>query len=235
MAELKFEDGLLTGQFAGHPELAKSFLAERNRQSKAVRLYKRGLDISLTLLFMPLWLSIIAILGLLARLDGGPGFFAHERIGRDGRKFKCWKIRTMVPDAADRLARHLNTNPTARLEWQENHKLNDDPRITRLGSFLRRTSLDEIPQLLNVLRGDMSLVGPRPVVQDELEKYGVYRSGYLAMTPGITGLWQISGRNDVSYAARVMMDMEYLAKSSLVLDLKILIKTLHAVLARTGK
>jgi lipopolysaccharide/colanic/teichoic acid biosynthesis glycosyltransferase len=161
--------------------------------------------------------------------------FGHARVGRGGRMFRCWKIRTMVPDAESRLAAYLNLNPAAAAEWDAERKLNDDPRITRIGDIMRRTSLDELPQIWNVLIGEMSFVGPRPVTADELGKYGISRSAYCAMRPGITGLWQVSGRNEVSYAERVALDVDYLRRMSLALDLSIIARTAGVIVRPTGK
>lgn len=141
----------------------------------------------------------------------------------------------MVPDAAERLQRHLAENPDAAIEWRETRKLTRDPRITQLGALLRKTSLDELPQLWNVLRGDMSFVGPRPVPDDELELYGSARGAYEQMRPGITGLWQVSGRNDVLYAQRVALDVDYLRRMSLGLDLWIMLRTALVVVKPTGR
>jgi lipopolysaccharide/colanic/teichoic acid biosynthesis glycosyltransferase len=166
--------------------------------------------------------------------DGGPILFAHRRIGQSGRTFYCLKFRSMAVDAEARLAALLAEDPGARAEWELDHKLRNDPRVTRLGAFLRKTSLDELPQLLNVLRGDMCLVGPRPIVEAEVVKYGRRFSDYCAVKPGITGLWQVSGRNDTSYRTRVALDSVYAHRRCLKLDAYILACTLPAVLARRG-
>jgi lipopolysaccharide/colanic/teichoic acid biosynthesis glycosyltransferase len=166
--------------------------------------------------------------------DGGPIFFAHRRIGRNGRPFPCLKFRSMAVDAEARLERLLATDLQAQREWAATHKLRVDPRITRIGDFLRRSSLDELPQFLNVLRGEMSLVGPRPVVQAEAKHYGRWFGNYCSVRPGITGLWQVSGRSDVSYRQRVALDVLYVRRKSLVMDFGILVQTVPAVLARRG-
>jgi len=166
--------------------------------------------------------------------DGGPVLFAHRRIGRYGETFRCLKFRSMAVDAEARLERLLATDAAARREWEADHKLRDDPRVSPIGAFLRKTSLDELPQLLNVIRGEMSLVGPRPVVQAEAQKYGRKFAHYCAVRPGITGLWQVSGRNDVSYGRRVALDVLYARHKSLRLDLAILLRTVPAVLFRSG-
>jgi len=196
---------------------------------------KRVLDLGFVLALLPLALPLMAILALTIRRDGGPAFFGHARIGRHGRTFRCWKLRTMVPDAEAALAAHLAADRDAAAEWARDYKLTDDPRVTRLGRFLRRTSLDELPQLLNVARGDMSVVGPRPVTVAELSKYDGFSWVYLAVKPGLTGLWQVSGRNDVDYAARVALDVDYHASRSFVGDVAIIARTGRAVLARTGR
>jgi exopolysaccharide production protein ExoY len=190
---------------------------------------------------------LLALLGLLFVLplmiavalaiwvqDRGPVLFAHRRVGRGGKPFYCLKFRSMALDAEARLAELLAADPAARAEWEADHKLRDDPRVTPLGAFLRKTSLDELPQLLNVLRGEMNLVGPRPIVEAEIPKYGSRFRHYCAVKPGITGLWQVSGRNDVSYRARVAMDALYARKHSPILDAWVIVATIPAVLARKG-
>jgi lipopolysaccharide/colanic/teichoic acid biosynthesis glycosyltransferase len=196
---------------------------------------KRALDIlgAGLLLFaaMPAFLVIAA----LVRLDGGRVFYAHERIGRGGRSFGCLKFRSMVADADRRLAALLERDPFARAEWDATRKLKNDPRITWVGRFLRASSLDELPQLINVLKGEMSLVGPRPVQANELAAfYGAAAQHYMSVRPGITGAWQVSGRNDTSYAQRVALDVAYASNPSLLTDLGILLRTPAAVLARRG-
>lgn len=200
------------------------------------RVQKRLLDLVICAVLVPLLLPVILVLAIFVRRDGGPAFFSHERIGRNGVPFKCWKLRSMVPDAKARLDKLLKQDPQAAAKWKLERKLDDDPRITRLGAVLRKCSLDELPQLWNVIRGEMSLVGPRPVPRDELdEKYGDYKWIYQTMRPGVTGSWQVSGRNDVSYDQRVQMDIAYCNKMSLGLDLMIIARTASAVLNRTGK
>jgi lipopolysaccharide/colanic/teichoic acid biosynthesis glycosyltransferase len=166
--------------------------------------------------------------------DGGPVLFAQTRIGRGGRTFKCLKFRTMAVDAEERLKAYLACDPRARAEWKLDHKLRHDPRITPIGAFLRKSSLDEIPQLFNVLRGEMNLVGPRPIVHDEIVRYGPRFKHYCRVKPGITGLWQVSGRNDVSYRRRVAMDTLYAQHRSIPGDLRILALTAPAVLMKRG-
>jgi exopolysaccharide production protein ExoY len=186
----------------------------------------------LALLFTaPLFLAVATVVTL---SDGGPALFGHQRIGVGGRGFRCLKFRSMVQDADNRLAECLARDPGARAEWARDHKLRKDPRITPLGDFLRRSSLDELPQLINVLRGEMSIVGPRPIVSAEIPKYGARFSAYCRVRPGITGLWQVSGRNDTSYRRRVAMDTIYARNKRLSWDLKIVLLTVPAVLLARG-
>lgn len=171
---------------------------------------------------------------LIWRKDGRPILFGHYRVGQDGQMFKCLKFRSMVLNAADILEELLRTDPAARQEWDRDQKLSNDPRITPVGHFLRKTSLDELPQLFNVLRGDMSLVGPRPITLAELEKYGDVRWHYLNVKPGMTGLWQVSGRSDTTYEERVELDRTYVEKHTLWHDAVILVKTVLVVLGKGG-
>lgn len=195
---------------------------------------KRALDIAGTLVLAAVFAPLMLVIALLLRKEGGPVIYRHRRIGRAGRPFQCLKFRTMVPDA-DRVLRDLLAQDSKlQGEWLRNHKLRCDPRVTALGRFLRRTSLDELPQLWNVLRGEMSLVGPRPVVQQELLRYGRSIQVYLSSRPGITGLWQVQGRNDTHYRRRVAMDTYYVKRQSLLLDLYILVRTMRVVLGGRG-
>lgn len=173
---------------------------------------------------------MIAIAGLIRAATGGPAIFSQKRVGFAGEIFTCYKFRTMVADADEVLRRHLATDLDAAREWQETRKLRNDPRINCLGKILRKSSLDELPQLFNVLRGDMSLVGPRPVVPDEIAYYGSYAEECLRARPGVTGLWQTTGRNRVSYASRVTRDRYYIRRWSLRLDLILLLKTISAIM-----
>jgi Undecaprenyl-phosphate galactose phosphotransferase WbaP len=166
--------------------------------------------------------------------DGGQPFFGHMRVGHNGKPFKCYKFRSMVVNAEQVLEHLLANDPVARAEWALNFKLKNDPRVSKLGEFLRRSSLDELPQLWNVFKGDMSLVGPRPVIEAELERYGDDVGYYLMTRPGITGLWQVSGRNDVDYATRVYLDSWYVKNWSLWNDIAILFKTISVVRRRSG-
>ncbi len=189
------------------------------------------LALILTLIFLPFLLGLYAWIWI--SCNGNP-IFKQKRVGQDGRVFKIYKFRTMRLDAAQQLEKILRNDPEAREEWERDHKLKNDPRITPIGHFLRRTSLDELPQLINVLRGQMSLVGPRPIIEDEIPAYGEYLDYYQLVRPGITGLWQVSGRNELSYAERIQLDVWYVRNWSLELDLIILTKTLVTVLLRKG-
>ncbi len=195
---------------------------------------KRVMDVTGAVSFLIIFSPLIGLIALLVRLSGPGVIFAHTRVGRGGRLFPCYKFRTMVPDAQAVLDRLLVEQPALRAEWERDFKLKDDPRITRIGHFLRKYSLDELPQFWNVIRGDMSLVGPRPVVADELCRYGTKAPVYLAVRPGVTGLWQVGGRNDVDYAERIRMDSTYVAKQCLLMDLSILVKTVAVVFQRRG-
>jgi lipopolysaccharide/colanic/teichoic acid biosynthesis glycosyltransferase len=184
----------------------------------------------LLLLLAPLMLltALLITLG-----DGKSPVFGHRRYGRGGRTFLCYKFRSMAADADVRLARVLATDPAARAEWQRDHKLRDDPRVTAVGRIIRKTSIDELPQLINVLRGEMSLVGPRPIVAAEVRRYGRWFGHYCSVRPGITGIWQISGRNDVDYRRRVAMDSVMARRMSPRLYARVLAGTARTVL--TGK
>lgn len=196
---------------------------------------KRLLDVTLALLLLPPVGLVVLLLAAVVALDGSNPFFGHRRVGRDGRVFRCWKLRSMVAGAEDRLKAHLAADPAAAREWAETQKLVRDPRVTRIGRILRRTSFDELPQLWNVLAGDMSLVGPRPVTEAELVRYGVARDAYTGVRPGITGIWQVRGRNRLSYAERVRLDAEYARGVSLRLDLALLVRTVPAVVRLSGQ
>lgn len=196
---------------------------------------KRMVDVVLALVMLLAVWPLLVVLGVLVAVDGGRPIFRHERVGLNGRRFGCLKLRSMVPDAQQRLEAILAADADAAAEWEQGHKLTCDPRITRLGGFLRTTSLDELPQLWNILRGEMSIVGPRPVTHDELGRYGDHAATYLSLRPGLTGLWQIAGRNDVDYDERVRMDLQYSRSVSLVGDLRIVVMTALVVLKATGR
>lgn len=213
--------------------------SEKNKYYQDDTLYrawgKRIFDITLAL-FMLLagGLLLLILMGLVA-LDGGKPLFAHKRVGQHGKLFKCLKIRSMRHGAEQQLAAILESDPAAAAEWAADHKLTNDPRVTRIGKFLRKSSLDELPQLVNVLRGEMSIVGPRPVTEEELARYGNARTGYFAMKPGLTGPWQVDGRNEISYEDRVALDVDYSRNYSFRRDLNIVAKTGFSVLQLTGK
>lgn len=198
------------------------------------RFGKRLMDLALVCLALPVAGPLVLVLAVLIRLQGGPAVYGHPRIGRGGRPFTCWKLRTMVPDAQGRLTRLLQTDPEAAREWRLYQKLRRDPRVTRLGHVLRRSCLDELPQLWNILRGEMSFVGPRPVTADELDRYGVDRAAYLSLRPGLTGAWQVSRCPTSSYAERVACDRSYARSVSFGRDLSILLRTFAAVFYGTG-
>jgi len=199
------------------------------------RVVKRTLDIVLVILASPVLLPLFLAVAAAVRFSSpGPVLFSHRRIRKHGEFFSMWKFRTMCVDSAQVLEDYLAANPEARKEWREPHKLKHDPRVTRVGVFLRRMSLDEVPQFWNVLPGTMSLVGPRPIVAAEVEKYGEYFEEYCKVKPGLTGLWQVSGRNEVSYEERVQLDCRYVRSWSLLGDAKIMSRTLSSVANQDG-
>ncbi|MEQ8597621.1 sugar transferase [Algiphilus sp.] len=204
----------------------------RNRYLSSRR--KRGLDIvgavGIGLFFSPVIVVVTAIMAF----QKGSIFFVHERIGHRGKRFSCYKFRSMVPDADRVLEQILENDHAARAEWNKGFKLRRDPRVTLVGAFLRKTSLDELPQLLNVLKGDMSLVGPRPVVREELLRYGRGARYYLSARPGLTGLWQVSGRSDVDYRRRVAMDRAYSERADIGMDINLIARTVIVVLKLKG-
>lgn len=195
---------------------------------------KRAFDILGASALLFVLLPIFIVIACVVLSDGGSVFFGHPRVGRGGRSFRCLKFRSMVPKADVVLAELLATDAGAREEWNRDFKLKNDVRITAVGRFLRKTSLDELPQLWNVLRGDMSLVGPRPIVTKELERYGADVRYYLSVRPGVTGLWQVSGRNNVDYSTRVALDVSYVKERSTLLDISILLRTFKVVFDGSG-
>jgi Undecaprenyl-phosphate galactose phosphotransferase WbaP len=199
------------------------------------RVVKRFCDVVLVLISLPVLLPILGIVSALVMLNSpGPVFYSHRRIRKGGAFFSMWKFRTMCVNSAEFLEDYLAQHPEARREWNRTHKLRHDPRITSIGSFLRRYSMDELPQLWNVLTGQMSLVGPRPIVAAEVERYGDCFDCYCRVKPGLTGLWQISGRSSLSYEERVALDCEYVGRWSLGEDVRILSKTLSTVVNQEG-
>ncbi len=196
---------------------------------------KRTFDIICSLSAILFLSPLFGLIMALIRLDSqGPIFFGHKRLGKSGRHFTCYKFRTMLPNAQEILDELLENDPEARAQWDKDFKLKDDPRITKIGHFLRKTSLDELPQIWNVLKGDMSLVGPRPIVDEEVERYRDKSRYFFRVTPGITGLWQVSGRNDVDYDERVILDEYYAKNWSLWLDIELLMRTFGAVVKKKG-
>ncbi len=193
---------------------------------------KRALDLVAVIAAAPLVLPLIALLALLVRLDGGPAFYAQMRVGRSGHLYRMWKLRSMVVDAEARMERHLAADPAARAEWDATQKLKADPRVTLVGRFLRKSSLDELPQLWNVLTGDMSLVGPRPMMPSQRVLYPGH--AYFRLRPGITGPWQVSERNATTFAARAGFDAEYEQALSFLTDTRLLLATVRVVLRATG-
>jgi lipopolysaccharide/colanic/teichoic acid biosynthesis glycosyltransferase len=201
------------------------------RKQPVYDVVKRFFDILLSLVALIGGSFIFLLIAIAIKLkDKGPLIYYHNRLGRNGKVFKCYKFRTMVPDAE----KILQSRPELMKEFTEGYKLKDDPRITPLGSFLRKSSLDEIPQFYNVLRGEMSLIGPRPVVPPEIERYGVYGEKLLCVKPGLSGMWQAYGRSSTTYKERVEMDMIYIDNRSILLDIKLAFMTVAAVFAKRG-
>jgi len=197
---------------------------------------KRIFDyISIVVILIIFWWIMMLIAAIIKITSPGPVVFGHSRVGRGGREFKCYKFRSMVSNSTEVLNNLLETDPLAREEWARDFKLRNDPRITRIGQFIRKTSLDELPQLWNVLVGEMSIVGPRPVVVQELERhYGAAQSDYLSVRPGLTGLWQVSGRNDMDYQERVKLDQHYVRTWNVWADFIIVMKTVGVMLRPRG-
>jgi undecaprenyl-phosphate galactose phosphotransferase len=224
--------GMEANHFFAHEVL---ILTMRNNLARRLpQLIKRCFDLAVSATVLTLASPLFLFIAFKVSQSGRPIFFGHTRVGQHNKPFKCYKFRTMAPNADQLLAELLARSPEARAEWERDFKLKDDPRITPIGRFLRKTSLDEIPQLWNVLKGDMSLVGPRPVVTAELDRYGNQVDYYLEAKPGITGLWQISGRNDVSYDTRVYLDAWYVKNWSLFNDIVILLRTVTVIFRKDG-
>jgi exopolysaccharide production protein ExoY len=219
--------------FGSSTLLTESVLAP-SAGRRFAQLLKRVLDILGAALLVVLAAPLMLVIAAIVAIDGGPVCYRHRRVGLAGRQFGCLKFRTMILGAQECLEEYLYYHPAAQREWADKAKLDRDPRITAVGRFLRRSSLDELPQLLNVIRGDMSLVGPRPITTEELSHYENAAALYFAVRPGITGLWQISGRNEIGYAQRVALDVHYIRSWSLTLDVSILLRTPRAVLSHRG-
>jgi exopolysaccharide production protein ExoY len=208
---------------------------KRRRNTQPSDTLKRAMDLVLAIPLAIFLLPALIVLALIIRKDDkGPILFKQTRRGKDGKPFTCYKFRTMVVDAQERLERLLASDPELFKEWEETQKLKDDPRITRRGGLLRRTSLDELPQLWNIIRGDMSVVGPRPIIEDEVRRYGSDIEHYDSVRPGVIGLWQINGRNDTTYEERVALDVDYALRRSIFLDIYILVKSIPAILLKRG-
>lgn len=208
---------------------------EQNLAGKPRQRLKRVLDILICSAALPAILPLWLLMSLLIRLDSkGPAIYRHERIGRNGRPFQIYKFRTMTTDADALLEKYLAENPDLAEEWAKSQKLRRDPRLTRIGRFLRKTSLDELPQVLNIFLGQMTLVGPRPIVASETSKYGRYFDEYCSVRPGLTGLWQTSGRNNTTYSQRVAYDHYYINHWSVWLDIWIMAKTIPVALSGRG-
>ena len=207
---------------------------EKTRKKHIYPIIKRLFDIIVSGLMLIILSPVFLMLGLLIKLDSkGPVFYKHKRIGKNGEYIYLNKFRSMYTDSKERLEELLK-DPKIKKEWEENFKLENDPRITKVGNILRKTSLDELPQLLNIFKGDMSIVGPRPVIDGEIEKYGFRKNKLLSVTPGLTGWWACNGRSCTSYEDRIKLELYYVDNISLKLDIKVIIKTVFAVLKRDG-
>lgn len=217
--------------FGSHTVLLKP---KRRVEKPLNRIFKRLLDLVGAFTGILLLAGPIMVIALMIRRDGGSVFYNQVRVGRHGKPFKCWKLRSMVPNATEVLKDILANDPQAKAEWDADFKLKNDPRVTKVGNIIRKTSIDELPQLWNVIKGEMSLVGPRPIVTKELEYYGKSKADYLAAKPGLTGLWQVSGRNDTSYAYRVYLDSWYVAHWSIWTDIVIIVQTVGILMNRKG-
>ena len=214
---------------------AKEVTGDFQKRSVYTNWGKRVFDVFFVILASPIIIVSVALFWVLVRLDGGPGFYSQKRVGFGGREFSCWKLRSMVPNSQEVLRDILENDAALRTEWERDQKLTNDPRVTPLGRLLRKTSLDELPQFWNVLKGDMSIVGPRPVLPEELDRYGTNRAHYLSVRPGITGAWQVSGRNDVLYEERVAIDVGYASGLTFLWDLKIVALTVLELLRLGGR
>ena len=199
---------------------------------KAYDFIKRGIDILIGIIGITICLPFFIIIAIFIKLDSkGPVFFKHKRIGKNGKDLYIYKFRTMIDKAEDEIK---NFTPEQKKEFEANYKLEDDPRVTKVGKILRKTSIDELPQIINILKGEMAIIGPRPVVKNELEKYGKNKNKFLSVAPGLTGYWAANGRSDVSYEERMKMELYYVDNRSLLLDLKIFFKTIGSVLTGRG-
>lgn len=223
---LESQEAILSRDIVIVPKIAKG-ASKINYMS-----VKRIIDVIISIIGLIVLSPIFLILAIIIKLDSkGPVFFAHTRYGKDGKKFKMYKFRTMYENAQDMIN---DFTPEQMKEWKENFKLQDDPRITKVGKFLRKTSLDELPQIVNIIKGDLSIIGPRPVIEEELEKYGDNKDKFLSVTPGLTGYWQANGRSSTTYEQRMEMELYYIDNISPKLDVKIFFKTIESVIKKEG-
>ena len=215
------QEAILSRDIVIVPKIAKNYMS-----------VKRVFDLVISTIGLIILSPIFLILAIIVKLDSkGPVFFAHTRYGKNGKKFKMYKFRTMYENAQDMIN---DFTPEQMKEWKENFKLQDDPRITKVGKFLRKTSLDELPQIVNIMKGDLSIIGPRPVIEEELEKYGENKEKFLSVTPGLTGYWQANGRSSTTYEQRMEMELYYIDHISPKLDFKIFFKTIESVIKKEG-
>ena len=238
--DLPCERSLTKGRVASSPKQSAQKLVENEYlppRGAYARIGKRIFDVTLVLAMLPIILPVLAVVWFITALDGGRAIYSQERVGKGGRIFKCWKIRTMVPNAESALERLIKSDPAVAAEWQANQKLANDPRITRWGRVLRKTSIDELPQLFNVLTGDMSLIGPRPFTPAQKTMYDACPNAiaYYHLRPGISGLWQVDCRNSGTFGGRAGYDMSYAKSLSFAGDVKIALRTVAVVLRATGK
>lgn len=228
--------GLRLTHQSRHAETAAFSSARLDRNESGTNTSaKRILDVVVASIALIFVLPLLILVGVLIRLqDGGQAVYSQKRYGRNGRTFKCYKLRSMVANADQRLIEILAQDPEARIEWEQTQKLTHDPRITPLGRFIRKTSIDELPQLFNILKGEMSIVGPRPIVENEITKYGEFYRDYCSVRPGLTGLWQVEGRSDTTYEQRVQLDVKYATTRNFTGDIMIMLRTVPAVLLSRG-
>ena len=213
-------------------ELTKIEIDNMEIKGKIYRGFKRIVDVVLGCIGLVLLSPVFLILAICIKIDSkGPVIFAHKRIGKNGKEFNMYKFRSMYENAEEMIE---NFSEEQKREWQENFKLENDPRITKVGKFLRKTSLDELPQIVNIIKGDLSIIGPRPIVDEELEKYGENKEKFLSITPGLTGYWQANGRSNTTYEERMQMELYYIDNQSLLLDIKIFFKTIVSVIKKEG-
>lgn len=212
--------------------LTAKLVSKENNNKKIYYTIKRILDVMLATIALIILSPFFLLIGIIIKLDSkGPIFFTHNRIGKNGKPFKMYKFRTMYQNAQEMINDFTEEQMK---EWKENYKLKNDPRITKIGNILRKTSLDELPQIWNIIKGDLSIIGPRPVIDEELEKYGSNKEKFLSITPGLTGYWQANGRSDTTYEERMEMELYYVDHISWKLDVKIFFKTIVSVIKKEG-